>query len=146
MRLLLAFLTLSLSLFAAPALADRYRFDPSHTYINFYVNHLGFSDMQGRFTKYDGYIEYDEENPAAASVNMSLSASGIRTSSDLLDLNLQSTDFFITTQHPEIRFTNTNIDITGESTADITGDLTLLGVMKPVVLHVRLNKADYNPI
>lgn len=131
---------------SSPALADRYTFDKSHTYINFYINHLGFSDMLGRFTDYEGNFEFDEENPAATTINFSLLPSGIHTSSDLLDSKLQGPDFFNTAQFPDIRFVSTNVDITGENTADVTGNLTLIGVTKPVILHVRLNKTGYNPI
>lgn len=131
---------------ATPALADRYTFDKSHTYIAFYINHLGFSEMMGRFSDYDGYFDFDESNPAASSINMSLSVAGIRTSSELLDSKLRGADFFNSSQNPDIRFISTNVDITGENTADVTGDLTLRGVTKPVVMHVRLNKTGYNPI
>ncbi len=146
MRPLLALSLLAFALAATPALADRYNFDKSHTYIDFYVNHLGFSEMQGNFTKYDGYFDFDEANPADSHINFSLSPAGIRTSSDLLDSKLQGADFFNTAKYPDIRFISTNVDVTGESTSDVTGDLTLLGVTKPVVLHVRMNKVGYNAI
>lgn len=132
------------TLTATNAWADRYAFDKSHTYINFYVNHLGFSEMMGRFTQYDGAIDYDETNPAATRINVSLSPSSIKTSSDILDLKLQTSDFFDSATYPDIRFISSNVDITGENTADITGNLTLRGITKPVILRAHINKADYN--
>jgi len=147
MRRIITLLSLISTLCAAgSALADRYSFDKSHTYINFTVNHLGFSEMMGRFSQYDGFIDYDENNPAASRINVSLSPASIHTSSDLLDAKLQGSDFFDSGKYPDIRFISTNVDVTGENTADITGELTLRGITKPVVLHARLNKADYNPI
>jgi polyisoprenoid-binding protein YceI len=134
------------ALFTTPALADRYTFDKSHSYINFYVNHLGFSEMMGRFTEYDGYFNYDEANPSASEMNFSLSAAGIHTSSEILDAKLQGSDFFDSSKYPDIRFVSTNIDITGENTADVTGNLTLRGIVKPVMLHVKLNKSGYSPV
>ncbi len=134
------------ALFSTPALADRYIFDKSHSYINFYVNHLGFSEMMGRFTEYDGYFNYDEANPSASEMNFSLSAAGIHTSSEILDAKLQGSDFFDSSKYPDIRFVSTNIDITGENTADVTGNLTLRGIVKPVMLHVKLNKIGYSPV
>ena len=146
MRVRTLLLSLIPTLFATPALADRYIFDKSHSYIDFYVNHLGFSEMQGRFTDYDGYFNYDEANPAASEINFSLTASGIHTSSEILDAKLQGTDFFDASHFPDMRFISTNVNITGENTADITGSFTLRGIIKPVTLHVTLNKIGYSPV
>lgn len=131
---------------ATPAFADRYMFDKAHTYIHFYVNHLGFSDLLGRCTQYDGYIDFDEQDPAASRINISLSAADIRTSSELLDLKLQGEEYFDSDRFPNIRFVSTAVQVTGSNTADVTGNLTLRGITRPVRLRVRLNKAAYNPV
>lgn len=141
----LAALIVTLSLVTAPALADKYDFDKSHTTIMFYVNHLGLSDMVGVMTEYDGSFTFDQQTPEKSSVDVSIRPTGIRTSSDELDKKLQNTDFFNTEKFPEIRFVSKKIDITGERTGNITGDLTLLGVTKPATLKVTFNKADYHP-
>ncbi|MBY0408483.1 MAG: YceI family protein, partial [Rickettsiales bacterium] len=85
-------------------------------------------------------------NPAASRIDVTIPVAGIRTSSDLLDIKLRGDDFFQASAHPEMRFTSTNVDITGENTADITGNLNLRGITRPVVLKLRLNKTGYNPV
>lgn len=133
-------------LIATPAYADHYEFDKSHTHIAFYVNHLGFSDMLGQFTSYSGSFDFDENHPEQSKIDVTLKPSGIRTSSDILDHVLQGSAFFNTDAYPDIRFTSTSTTVTGKNTGDVTGNLTMLGVTKPVTLHVRYNKSGYNPV
>ena len=137
--------------FAAAALlstsalaADRYEFDKEHTRILFFVNHLGYSDMVGEFTDYDGFFTFDEKAPETSSVDVSLKPAGIRTSSKALDEKLQSDEWFKSAQFPEIRFKSTGIKTTGANTGEVMGTVTMLGVSKPVMLKVKLNKADFN--
>jgi polyisoprenoid-binding protein YceI len=132
--------------FATPAFADRYEFDKEHTHINFTINHLGFSEMLGLFTSYDGKFEFDEQNPEKSKVTITLKPDGIRTSSEKLDEHLRGKDFFDTAKFPYIRFVSTSVKVTGERTGDITGDLTMMGVTKPVVVHATFNKGDYHPM
>lgn len=132
-------------MFASPAFADRYEFDKSHTNILFRVNHLGFSDMIGVFTSYDGNFTFDPAKPEASTINVTIRPAGIRTSSEELDKHLQGADFFNSGKFPEARFVSTSVKKTGDNTGDVTGDLTMLGVTKPVVLKVRYNKGDYHP-
>jgi polyisoprenoid-binding protein YceI len=147
MRSYVRFITaLAALLYAAPALADRYEFDKSHTSIVFHVNHLGFSEVMGVFTKFNGDFEFDRDHPEKSKIDVKLSPSGIRTSSELLDDVLQGKDFFNTATYPGITFVSRSIKVTGKNTGDVTGDVTLLGVTRPVTLHVTLNKADYAPI
>lgn len=131
---------------AAHAYADTYEFDHEHTHIVFYVNHLGFSDMIGLFTSYDGSFSFDPDHPERSRIDVTLRPKGIRTTSEALDRTLQGKDFFHTDAYPDMRFVSTSVKVTGENTGDITGNLTLLGVTKPVVLHARFNKAGYHPV
>lgn len=131
---------------AAAFAADKYEFDKAHTNILFYVNHLGFSDMVGRFTDYDGYFTFDEKKPEESKVEITLKPAGIKTSSDKLDSKLQGDDFFKSAQFPEIKFTNSSIKVTGDNSGELQGTLTMLGVSRPLVLLVHFNKAGYHPI
>lgn len=135
-------------LIGTPALAaDRFEFDKSHTRILFFINHLGFSETVGEFTDYDGHFTFDEKAPETSSVDITLKPAGIRTPSTDLDKHLQAPDWFNTEKYPDIRFVSTDIKVNAASkTADVTGNLTMLGVTKPVVLHVTFNKADYHPM
>ncbi len=139
---------MTILLFAAPAHAvERYEFEKSHTNILFFVNHMGFSEMVGRFTDYDGYFLFDDKNPATGGmVDITLKPSGIKTSSEALDDHLQKPEFFNTEKFPELRFVSTHVKITGKNTANVTGNLTMLGVTKPVTLRVTLKKADVRPM
>jgi polyisoprenoid-binding protein YceI len=140
-------LSLLATLLAMPAdAADRYEFDKSHTAILFFVSHLGFSNTVGKFTDFDGYFTFDEQKPETSTINVTIKPTGVRTSSDKLDEHLQNKDFFHTEQFPEVKFVSTSVKITGKNTGEITGDLTLLGVTKPVVLNVAFNKAGEHPM
>ncbi len=130
----------------AVSAADKYEFDKAHTNILFYVNHLGFSDMVGHFTDYDGYFTFDEKKPQESTVEVTLKPAGIKTSSDKLDSKLQGEDFFKTSQFPEIKFVSNNIKVTGDNSGEASGTLTMLGVSKPLILSVHFNKAGYHPI
>jgi polyisoprenoid-binding protein YceI len=138
-----ALIVLSFSALAAPA---KYDFDKSHTRILFFINHLGFSEMVGEFTNYDGNFTFDEKDPTKSTIDVTLKPAGIRTSSAELDKHLQTKDFFNSEQFPDIHFVSTGVKVTGEKTGEVTGNLTMLGVTKPVTMVVRFNKADFHPM
>jgi polyisoprenoid-binding protein YceI len=136
-----------LLLVATPAFAaDRYEFDKSHTNILFFISHVGFSQMVGIFTDYDGYFTFDPNKPAESTIDVTIKPTGIRTSSTALDAHLQKPEFFNTEKFPEIKFVSTGIQVTGAKTGVVTGNVTLLGITKPVALKVTFNKGDYHPI
>ncbi len=126
--------------------ADKFEFDKSHTNILFYVNHLGFSEMVGVFTDYDGSFTFDPNKPEDSSIDITLKPSGIRTSSAKLDGELQGEKFFNSVKFPTITFVSKKVNITGKDTGEVEGVATMLGVSKPVTLSVKLNKADYHPM
>jgi polyisoprenoid-binding protein YceI len=132
---------------AAPAsAAETYAFDKTHTDVVFEVSHFGFSNTIGRFNEVDGSIVLDEENPENSSVEVTIQADSIDTNHAARDEHLRSPDFFDVANHPTITFTSTSVERTGENTAKVTGDFTLLGVTKPVVLEVTLNALKPHPI
>lgn len=143
------FLALIVALFfTTPAFAApiKYAFDQSHTYIQFHISHLGYSTTIGLLTKYDGTVMFDEKNPENSSVEISFDPKGIRTISEKLDEHLQDASFFNTEKFPTVTFKSTNVHVTKDQMADVTGDLTLLGVTKPVVLKMKLNKMGIHPM
>lgn len=146
MKKLFALLAIATTAFSNLALAaDKYEIDKSHTRILFYVNHLGFSDMVGEFTDYDGHFTFDPKKPDDSSIEITLKPSGIRTSSEILDGKLQGADFFKSDQFPAIKFTSEKIKITSKNTGKISGTVSMLGIDKPATMNVKFNKADYNP-
>ena len=132
--------------FSAPAFAaDEFKFDAGHTYIGFEINHLGFSQTLGEFVKYDGTLMYDRANVANSSVNVTIDTASINTDQADFDEHLRGADFFNVAQFPAITFKSTKVEDAGNNMLKVTGDLTLLGNTKPVVLDVRLNKVDKHP-
>ena len=132
---------------ASPVLAlDHYEIDKGHTHIIFLINHLGYSNMLGMFTDYNGTFQFDPKHAEESVVEMTLHPSGIHTTSEILDHVLQGENFFNSGKYPDIHFVSTGIKITGDHAGDVMGNVTMLGVTKPLTLHVVLNKADYQPV
>ena len=123
---------------AARAEKETFTFDKPHTEFGFKVRHF-VSKVGGRFTKFDGTIEIDRANPAASTVNLKIDATSIDTGNPTRDKHLNSADFFDTAKFPEITFTSTKVAAKGTNEYDVTGDLTIRGVTKPVVLTVTAN-------
>ena len=130
--------------FAAP---EAYTLDPSHSQVVFSYNHLGFSTTYGMFSGFEGEIMFDAEDPAASSVNVSMPVMSMFTGWEKREEHFMSDDFFGASEGDMITFTSTGIEVTGDNTANITGDLTMNGVTKSVVLDTTLNqKADAHPM
>ena len=131
---------------AANAEAVPYVFDASHSQIVFEYNHLGFSNTIGVFSGFDGNIQFDEEDPAASSVEVSFPTDSLYTGWDERTAHFLSGDFFGAEENPTISFVSTAIEVTGENTGVITGDLTLNGITKPVSLDAVLNQKGDHPM
>ncbi len=129
----------------AMAAAETYEFDKAHTQILFFVSHLGFSMSQGEFHDYDGQIVLDRENPENSSVEVVIKTESIDMDDEKWDAHMKDPDFFNVEKFPEMTFKSTGIEVAGEDTAKMTGDLTILGVTKPVVLDVKHNKSGHHP-
>lgn len=127
-----------------PALAE-WQVDPAHTSIAFEVDHLGFSNVKGIFRTFDTEVSFDPEDITATEVSVSIDAASIDTLWDARDEHVRGKQFLDVANHPEITFTSTEVEMTGEDTAVITGDLTLRGVTNPVSLDAVLNRIDANP-
>ncbi len=138
-----------LALATTPALAapEAYVLDSSHSQIVFSYNHLGYSTGFGMFSGFAGEIQFDRENPAASSVSVSFPVRTMLTGWEARFEHFMSPDFFGAADDSEVvTFTSTAIEVTGETTAKITGDLTLNGVTKSVVLDAVLNQFGDHPM
>ena len=133
---------------AAPAFAEaeKYTLDASHSQILFSYNHLGFSTSYGMFSGFNGEIMFDQANPAASSVSVSFPVKTMLTGWQERFDHFMSPDFFGATEEEMGTFKSTAIEVTGEKTAKITGDLTLNDVTKSVVLDAVLNQAGEHPM
>jgi len=139
-----ALLATSLS---TPAVAapQSYQFDKAHTNILFFIDHLGFSKMAGEFRRFDGVLHFDPTDPAASSVTVSIEVASVATDVAKLDEHLRKPDFFNAETFPTMTFTSTSVVAAGEGQLQVAGNLTLLGVTKPVTLDVMINKAGPHP-
>lgn len=126
---------------AAQAAPEKYTYDPAHTQIIFAVSHLGFSFSHGKFNKFSGGFTFDQEKPETSSAEITIETGSVDMDSADWETHLKSKDFFNVEKFPAITFKSGKIVKTGANTADMTGDLTLLGVTKPVTLQVTFNKA-----
>lgn len=141
------------SLIAATALlttlpvfsAEKYSVDPDHTTLAFSVNHLGFSNILGRFSEFSGDIVYDKDDLANSKIDLVIKTSSITTAHAKRDAHLSSPDFFNVKEFPRMSFKSTKIEPISSNTAQVTGNLTLLGVTKPVTLDVDINSEGPNP-
>lgn len=138
-----ALATLATGAFAA---AEKYALDASHSQIVFNYNHLGFSTTYGMFSGFEGEIMFDAENPAGSSVSVSMPVKSMFTGWEQRDGHFMSDDFFGAKDGDMVTFTSTAIEVTGDNTAMITGDLSMNGVTKSVVLDAKLNQAADNPM
>jgi polyisoprenoid-binding protein YceI len=134
------------TLLAAPVIAETYVLDASHSQIVFSYNHLGFSTSYGMFSGFDGEIDFDQTDPAASSVTVSFPVRTMLTGWEGRFNHFMSADFFDAADDEMVSFTSTAIEVTGDTTALITGDLTLNGVTKSVVLDATLNQAGMHPM
>jgi polyisoprenoid-binding protein YceI len=131
----LAMVALASGLAASPVAADTFVIDPVHSEASFQVRHV-VTKVRGRFTDFTGTIVGDPAKPEAATVEFTVKTASIDTAQAKRDGHLRSADFFDAEKFPEITFKSTKIKATGKDKYDVTGNLTMHGVTKPVTLQV----------
>lgn len=130
--------------------AGVYTLDKAHTSVNFRVSHMGFSRYTARFTRIDGKIAFDPDHPEKMSVEANIDPASLQTNypfhvagypmPDLdFDKQLTGKDLFDVARYPTMSFRSTKVEVTGKNTARVTGDFTMHGVTKPVVLETTFN-------
>ncbi len=137
---------LALTAGAAFAAPEKYTLDSSHSQVIFSYDHLGFSTTYNMFSGFDGEIMFDEEDPAASSVTVSMPVMSLFTGWEERFEHFMRDDFFGATEDDMITFTSTDIEVTGDDTALITGDLTINDTTRSVTLDATLNKAATHPM
>jgi polyisoprenoid-binding protein YceI len=131
------------SAFAAPA---TYKIDPNHTNVIASWSHFGFSNPSLNFGQADGTNVYDADKVSASSVQGTLPPTGLSARADQFYEHLTSADGFDAAKYPSATSKSTKVEAAGEGKLKVTGDLTVKGVTKPVVLDVKLNKAGVQPL
>lgn len=148
MKNVIAAAALAAATLTTPAFAtsQTYVLDSSHSQIVFTYDHLGYSTTYGMFSGFEGEIAFNQADPAASSVNVSFPVRSMLTGWEARFEHFMGDDFFGATEDEMVTFASTSIEVTGETTALITGDLTLNGVTKAVVLDAKLNQASNHPM
>lgn len=146
------FKTLSLGLAAAIASSVTlaapvdYKIDPTHTATVFSWNHFGFSTPSANFTDIQGTIKVDNAKPSNSSVEVTIPLSSVNTNVVALDKEFQEEAWFNAAKYPNITFKSTKVETKDKKHFKITGNLTIKGVTKPVVLDAVLNKQGEHPM
>lgn len=130
-----------------PAAAEPADFilDPEHTSITFFVSHLGFADLAGMFLEARGSFRYDEATREVSELRVEIETASVFTDHERRDQHLRSADFLNVAEFPQMVFVGTGAVALGEQNGEVGGELTLLGVTRPVTLEVWLNKAGRYP-
>ncbi|KLN46143.1 YceI family protein [Providencia vermicola] len=136
----------ALFLTAGSALAETYQFDKQgqHAFIEFRIQHLGYSWVYGSFKDFDGNFTYDAKDPSKDKVEVTIKTGSIDTNHAERDKHLRSADFLNASKFPEAKFVSTEVKKDGE-TYKITGDFTLNGVTKPITLDAKLMGEGKDP-
>ena len=147
LRTLICTAAATVALASSPALAaEIYYTDQGHTEVRFGWSHAGVSMQTGEFTTANGKLTLDPENVEQSSIDVTIDAASVSTGFGPLDDHLKSADFLEVTTYPQITFKSTSIKQTGDTEADVTGDLTIHGVTKPVTLKTTLTHRGDHPL
>ncbi|MEM9046822.1 MAG: YceI family protein [Pseudomonadota bacterium] len=126
--------------------ADVYDLDQGHTEVIFGWSHAGVSMQHGEFEKTVGVVTVDPDDLSKTKVEVTIETASVSTGVEPLDKHLKSADFLQVDSYPEMTFTSTEVKQTGETTLEITGDLSLHGVTKPVTLNAELMHKGEHPL
>jgi len=123
---------------AAVSKTNTYTIDPNHSAIHFWVRHMMVAKVHGELSDIVGQVSYDPAKPETATLDVTIDARTLTTRNDQRDGHLKSADFFDVEKYPEITFKSTGIRSTGGGGFDVTGDLTIHGVTKPVTFEAEV--------
>lgn len=122
-----------------------YQVDPGHTQVAFAYDHMGFSNNFGLISQPTGTLTLDPKNVAASKVSIDVPIANLRTGIPALDEHLMKADFFDSAKFPKATFVSTSVKPDGATSAEITGNLTIKGVTKPVTLDADFYGAGKAP-
>ncbi len=132
----LALIMLLLATAPLAARADTWQIDPAHTSVEFTVRHMMISNVKGQFEKTSGTVTTDGNNPTSAVIDATIDAASVDTRVAKRDAHLKSADFLDVAKYPTITFKSKKVEADGPGKWKVTGELTLHGVTKEVVLEI----------
>jgi polyisoprenoid-binding protein YceI len=121
-----------------------YQIDPAHSSVNFSVRHLMITHVRGAFSKISGTLQYNTAQPDASHVDVEIDANSLTTGQPDRDNHLKSAEFLDTATYPTIKFQSTSAQANADGTGSVTGDLTIQGVTKSVVLEIESVSPEVN--
>jgi polyisoprenoid-binding protein YceI len=132
---------------ASPALAaiETYTIDSRHTFPSFEVSHLGFSLQRGRFNKTSGKVSVDRE-ARQGSIDVAIDATSVSTGVDKLEDHVRGEDFLNAARFPTITFKSSSMAFEGDKVKSATGELTMAGVTRPVMLTAEMFNCGAHPV
>ena len=122
-----------------------WQIDPAHSEINVTVRHMMITNVRGRFEKFSGTIDFDEQTPANSTVDVQIDAASINTREEKRDAHLRSPDFLDVEKYPTLTFKSTRVEVLDKNHARLHGDLTIKGLSRPVVLDVEYSGMSKSP-
>jgi len=122
-----------------------YTIDPAHSQIGFVARHAMVTKVRGAFDDFDGSAVFDAAHPEAAKVTVNIRANSINTRNAQRDEHLRGNDFLAMDEHPEITFVSTALTVTGDAEFELSGDLTVRGVTKPITIPFTFEGAATDP-
>lgn len=136
MKRLVALVTLAFLVLPLSALASTWILDPDHSAAQFKVRHLMISNVKGGFEKITGQLILDDKDITKSKVDVTIDVASVNTNIKKRDDHLRGPDFFDTAKFPSMTFVSTKVEKDGPDKLKVTGNLTIKGITKPVVLHV----------
>ncbi|MFJ8494155.1 YceI family protein [Streptomyces sp. NPDC094038] len=127
------------------ALTGDYTIDPAHTTLGFVARHAMVTNVKGSFQEFEGTLHLDGSDPSKSTASLDIKMDSITTGSPDRDGHLKSADFFKIDEFPTMTFRSTEAEALGGEDYRITGDLTILGVTKPVTIDLEFNGAAKDP-
>ena len=121
---------------SASAQVETWQIDPAHSASQFAARHLGISTVRGAFTKTTGTVQYDPADLSKTAIDVTIDATSLNTRVEMRDNDLRSDKFFDVQKFPTITFKSKRAEAAGKGKLKVTGDLTIHGVTKEVVLDV----------
>lgn len=130
---------------AFPVAAADYKLDDAHSFVQFRIQHLGFSWLHGRFNTLEGSYSYDDAKPEAANIKVTIDTASIDTNHAERDKHLRSKDFFAVNEYPKATFVSTAYKQLGKDKGILEGKLTMRGITKPIRIDVTHMGAGDDP-
>jgi polyisoprenoid-binding protein YceI len=130
-------LAIAVSVYSIPACSQQWEIDSAHSAAQFAVRHMMVTTVRGRLGKLSGAVSYDPAKPSTAVIQAAVDVKGLDTREPKRDAHLRSADFFEAEKFPTIAFKSSKVEPAGPGKLKVTGDLTIKGITRPTVFHIK---------